>query len=228
MIDSCIEYKPITLGFMLKNWDELTPTKLKNRNVPVPSEIYEELLSILRINGENNTICFRFTVSSDAKPNKYTKIKLKLICFINNNIRNYPYFLAGLLASTLIPMFIYNPILMSEISSLFFVFFTWYILYILLLVATGISILIFLSILRSVTPIKHPHYLYLSLVHSDALPTDRIKIEFKDNESFYGKNNNYSIDMVINEGLFYSEDVTQQELSRILRTIQYANLVQFV
>jgi hypothetical protein len=228
MIDSCIEYKPITIGFMLKNWDELTPKKYKERNVPVPSEIYEELISILRSNGEKNTICFRYLVASDSKPDKYTKFRLKIICFINNHIRNYPYFLAGCLLTTLIPMFVYNPNLIKELSTLFFIFFVWYILYILLLVVTCVSVIIIARILVRVTPIKHPHYLYLSLVHCDSIPTDRVKIEFKDNESFYGKNNNYTVDIVINEGLFYDTDITQQELSRILRTIQYAQLVQFV
>lgn len=228
MIDSSIQYEPNVLGDMLQNWNTSIPKIKKHTNYPVSSQLYQQLLFIMRVNGEGNTICFRYTVSLDIKQSKYVNLRLKIIKFINNNVANYPYFLASLLFVMLIPIIITFPIVLNEIFSICVLFLAWYFVFIVILVTTGVTAIIFVRLLRNLTPVRHPHILYLSLVHCDSICTSRVKIEFKDNESFYGKNNNFNVDIVINEGLFYNSEVTQQELQRILKTIQFAQLVQFV
>ena len=52
-------------------------------------------------------------------------------------------------------------------------------------------------------------------------------IDFRDNENFYGKNNEVNLTVVLSPDLTYDKDVTQNEIEIILRTMQLASLVQF-
>jgi hypothetical protein len=228
MIDSCISYKPMQLAFMLNHWTEDLTIKQRDTHQALPAEIYEELMYINRANGEKNTICFRYTTNSDIKASKQTKVKLKLIKFFNDYNSRLPYYLALFMLALLIPIFVNNPRLFLEMSSLFMIMSLWYVLWILIMFVLCVLVIIFVNVLRSITLVKHPHYLYLSQIHFEGEPTERLKLEFKDNEGFYGKNNNIDLTIVINEGHFYNPEVSQAELVRVLRTIQYAQLVQFV
>jgi hypothetical protein len=228
MIDSCISYKPMQLAFMLNHWTEDLTIKQRDVHQPLPAEIYEELLDINQTNGEKNTICFRYTTNSDIKASKQTKVKLKLIKFFNDYNSRLPYYFALFMFALLIPIFVNNPRLLFEMSSLFMIMGLWCVLWVLIMFVLCVCVIVFVNVLRSITPIKHPHYLYLSQIHFEGEPTDRLKLVFKDNENFYGKNNNIDLTIVINEGHFYNQEISQSELVRVLRTIQYAQLVQFV
>jgi hypothetical protein len=229
MIVNNIAFDKYTLSKLLNSWVDNTSSKKKNKNPPVSYAIYQELLNIIRANGEKNTTCFRLLVNSDIKADSHMQLRLALIRLYYNNGKNYPYFLAGLMGVLLLPVVINRPSMITELSSLIFLFALWYIAWLVLMIFSFFVGAVLVTVLQHFTLIRHPHLLYLSLViDDDGLPTSRIKILFKDNEGFYGKNNNYIVELEIDEDCNYPSKVTQNELVRMLKTIQYSQSVQIV
>jgi hypothetical protein len=229
MIDSSVAYDKFNIGKLIENWVDSNSFKKKNKNIPLSTAIYQELLSILKANGEKNIICFRLVVNSEIKPDSFTQMRLAIIRLYFNHGKNYPYFLAGFIGIILIPIIINRPIIISELLTLILLFGFSYIVWFLILILSFFIGAILIAALKNCTLVRHPHLLYLSQVYSeDGFPTSRIKVIFKDNEGYYGKSNNYRVELVINEGCHYDQVVTQKELAAILKTIQYAQTVHFV
>jgi hypothetical protein len=226
-INKTIKYDPEAIQFLVDVWDELILADNTFDFHNLPTNIYFELNDILKRNNQYDTICFSYLSDAKSLYTVFTEFKLFLINIIDNYSKQIKFGIQTIYGVLI--LFVYtNPPVNNNLNYFISVFVASIVLYAFLTLWMNYFLRWLSKLLQATTFNKRPHVLYLSYLIVNCKKSNSIKIKFKDDQTFYGQDQDQYYECVVDDNNRIIEVNSKKQLTKALMTIVNATYVQYV